>query len=359
MRSSRVRRVKRTARKSISRALSRMPRSKRSKRSNSKRRNKGKRTKRGSKRNIFNLKLDELRETLSLAGVEDKQSVLLSSPKKKSKKKKKSKAWSSKLHGKGTKGKKGKKSHKKKYKKKKMKGGAQESTISQERANEIVDKIISKVKDHLSTEDMDEVKQKREGLIESVKFHHKTLSNPLYEFRDEEQRVASIVSNQVDDIKYYFSFTPEERIRKMKELDDDEEDDDDAAAVQKGGGDSKINDPSAAAYALMFGDEGDKQKLKEYMINKQRAIDSKKKRDRQNLKKKRKTGWDLELERIANPNTREGVAPPKKEKGETRTLVELEQIANLPHSGTSSIADWRRQLLYPQGGEGLPLSDDV
>jgi hypothetical protein len=115
MRSSRVRRVKRTSRKSIGRALSRMPRSKRGKRSN-----KGGRTKKGSKRNI----LDELRETLSLPELESDLGILSVQKKKKSKKKKKkSKAWSAKLHGKGTKGKKGKKSHKKKHKKK-MEGGS-------------------------------------------------------------------------------------------------------------------------------------------------------------------------------------------------------------------------------------------
>ena len=111
MRSSRFRRVKRTARKSISRALTRMPRSKLSKRSKSKRSN---------KRSL----VEELRETLSLPEVEDEQPVSVSVPKKKkSKKKKKSTAWSAKLHGKGTKSKKGKKKHKKKHKKKKMKGG--------------------------------------------------------------------------------------------------------------------------------------------------------------------------------------------------------------------------------------------
>lgn len=119
MRSSRVRRVKRTARKSISRALSRMNRSRgkgKSKRSKSKR----------SKRSL----VEELRETLSLPELESDLGILSVQKKKKSKKskkkKKKSKAWSAKLHGKGTKGskgKKGKKSHKKKHKGKKMKGG--------------------------------------------------------------------------------------------------------------------------------------------------------------------------------------------------------------------------------------------
>ena len=112
MRSSRVRRVKRTARKSIGRALSRMNRS----------RGKGK-----SKRSNRSL-VEELRETLSLPELESDLGILSVQKKKKSKKskkkKKKSKAWSAKLHGKGAKGKKGKKSHKKKHKGKKMKGGA-------------------------------------------------------------------------------------------------------------------------------------------------------------------------------------------------------------------------------------------
>ena len=114
MRSSRVRRVKRTAKRSIGRGLTRMPRSKRGKGSNSKRSN-------STKRSL----LDELSETLSLPELEsDEPLVSVNVPKKKKskKKKKKSKAWSAKLHGKGTKGKKGKKSHKKKHKKK-MKGG--------------------------------------------------------------------------------------------------------------------------------------------------------------------------------------------------------------------------------------------
>lgn len=132
MRSSRVRRVKRTARKSIkarksiSKARSRMARRRQSKR--------GKGTK---KRSL----VKELSETLSLPDLSsvleypknkkgDRPVILVDSDsvsaqkksKKKSKKKKKSKAWSAKIHGKGTKGKKGKKKHKKKHKKK-MKGG--------------------------------------------------------------------------------------------------------------------------------------------------------------------------------------------------------------------------------------------
>tara|TARA_Y100000389_G_C17292384_1_gene428690 strand:- start:144 stop:686 length:543 start_codon:yes stop_codon:yes gene_type:complete len=100
-----------------------MPRSKRGKGSNSKRSN-SKRSN-STKRSL----LDELSETLSLPELEsDEPLVSVNVPKKKKskkkkKKKKKSKAWSAKLHGKGTKGKKGKKSHKKKHKKK-MKGGS-------------------------------------------------------------------------------------------------------------------------------------------------------------------------------------------------------------------------------------------
>ena len=149
MRSSRVRRVKRTARKSISRALSRMPRSKRSK----SKRSKSKRSKRSL--------VEELRETLSLPELESDLGV---SPK----------AWSAKLQGKGTKGKKGKKSHKKKHKKKKMKGGSAGRLLKNaERLDVLMGNVISATEllgaFEKVFEDPDEMFEKLKGLLRRTK----------------------------------------------------------------------------------------------------------------------------------------------------------------------------------------------
>ena len=215
-----VRRTKRTKRPSKMRSKMRSKvRSKMRSKVRSKMRSKVRRARKSVKRSSKGL-IQNLTETLSLPDLSsvleypknkkgdrpviysdsDEESVQKKSKKKKSKKKKKkkkTKAWSAKLHGKGTKGKKGKKSHKKKHKKKKMKGG-----MVGEHPAPVDETLKKKIKDkNFSIEELggkllkyEDIHQKKEEELDKIKGGDKGIDDIYRDLYTTEVHIATLKS---------------------------------------------------------------------------------------------------------------------------------------------------------------------